>query len=93
MPRHLASATLGWRWLSGTVRYVSGQFEDDSNLRRLDDAVTLDAGAEIPLGKRLSLTLRGENLTDTRVEAAISGTGVVERATPRTLWVGLRLGS
>lgn len=92
VPKHLASATLGWRWLSGAVRYVSGQFEDDSNLRRLDDAVTLDAGAEVPLGHRLSLTLRGENLTNTRVEAAISGTGVVERATPRTIWVGLRLG-
>ena len=30
------------------------------------------------------------NLTDEEVVAGISGTGIVERATPRTLWFGLR---
>jgi outer membrane receptor protein involved in Fe transport len=90
VPRHLASATIGWRWISATLRHVSGQFEDDGNTRRLGDAVTLDAVANLPLSDRLSLLLRAENLTDTRVEAAISGAGVIERATPRTLWAGLR---
>lgn len=92
VPKHLASATLGWRWLSVTSRYVSAQFEDDGNLRRLHDALTLDAAAAIPLTWRLSITLRGENLTDTEVDAGISGAGIVERATPRTLWIGVRLG-
>jgi|CXWL01.1.fsa_nt_gi outer membrane receptor protein involved in Fe transport len=92
VPKHLASATLGWRWLSATARYVSAQFEDDGNLRGLGDAATLDAVASIPIGHRLTLALRGENVTNTRVEAALSGAGVVERATPRTLWVGLKLG-
>ena len=93
VPRHLASATLGWRWLSLSGRYVSAQFEDDGNFRTLRGATTLDAAANFPLGHRLSVTLRGENLTNTQVDAAISGLGVVERATPRTLWVGLKLGS
>lgn len=92
VPRHLASATLGWRWLSATARYVSKQFEDDGNLRSLRDALTLDAAASIPVTQRLSITLRGENLADTQVDAAISGAGIVERATPRTLWIGVRLG-
>lgn len=92
VPKHLASATLGWRWLSATARYVSSQFEDDGNLRSLGDAVTLDAAASIPIGNRVSLTLRGENVTNTRVDAAISGAGIVERAAPRTFWVGLKLG-
>ncbi len=34
---------------------------------------------------------RGENLFDERVEAGISGADIVERATPRTLWIGVRL--
>ncbi len=90
--KHSASATLGWKGLATTFRYVSGQFEDDLNLRRLADALTLDAVASLSLTKRLTLTLRGENLTNTRIEAAISAAGVIERATPRTLWVGLKLG-
>jgi vitamin B12 transporter len=91
--RHQASATLGWRWLSTTMRYVSRQFEDDQNQRRLRDAVTVDAVATIPLTDRLALSIRGENMTDTRVETAISASGVLERATPRTLWIGLRFGA
>ncbi len=91
VPKHLASGTLGWRWLSFTARYTSRQFEDDSNVRRLDDALTLDAVAEVPLNRQISLSLRGENLGDARVETAVSGTGIVERATPRTLWIGVRL--
>lgn len=92
VPKHLASATLGWRWLSGTVRYVSVQFEDDGNLRSLGDALTLDAAANISVTARLGIVLRGENLTNTQVDAGISGAGIVERATPRTLWIGVRLG-
>ena len=32
--------------------------------------------------------MRAENLFNARVEATISGTGIIERATPRTLWLG-----
>ncbi len=91
VPAHTASGTLGWRGLSTTLRYVSAQFEDDSNSRRLNDALTLDAVAVLPVTDRMSLFVRGENVTDARVETAISATGVIERAAPRTLWFGLRL--
>jgi outer membrane receptor protein involved in Fe transport len=95
-PRHTASGTLGWSdrklQASATLRYVSSQFEDDQNSRRLDDALTLDARLAVPLGKRMALEARAENLTNTRVEAAISADGVIERATPRTFWIGVRFG-
>ncbi len=96
-PRQTFSATLGWRGDTGARaslagRYVSGQYEDDLNAQRLHGAFTLDAAASWPLKGRLSVEARAENLFDQRVEAGISGDGVVERATPRTLWVGLRIG-
>lgn len=91
VPVHTGSGTLGWRGLSTTLRYISAQFEDDSNSRRLNDALTLDAVAVLPVTDRMSLFVRGENVTDARVETAISATGVIERAAPRTLWFGLRL--
>jgi vitamin B12 transporter len=95
-PKHTGSATLGWSRerlrVSATLRYVSGQFEDDQNSRRLADALTLDGFVQLPLTDRISLEARAENVTDTRVEAAISADGVIERATPRTLWLGVRFG-
>ena len=96
-PRHHASATLAWAEHQGpvasvTLRYVGRQYEDDQNARVLDEALTLDASALIPLAKGLALDLRAENLADARVEATVSGANLVERATPRTLWVGLRYG-
>jgi hypothetical protein len=69
---------------------LSGQYEDDLNSRRLDAATTLDAAAAIPLAGGFAVELRAENLTDTLVEAGISGANVLERASPRTLWIGLR---
>ncbi len=92
--RHQGSATLAWHrgaaLASLTARYTGPQFEDDQNTRALHSAFTLDAVARVPLGARLSAEARAENLADARVEAGISGPGVVERATPRTLWLGLR---
>ncbi|MEP9400692.1 TonB-dependent receptor [Sphingomonas silueang] len=95
-PAHSGSATLGWRRdriaLSATARYIGAQYEDDANLRRLADATTLDLVARLPLTRAITLEGRAENVTDTRIEAAVGGDGVVERAAPRTLWIGLRLG-
>ena len=94
-PRHSASATLAWRPRRGavasvTARYVGSQYEDDLNRQLIPDAFTIDAIGVLPLSRSLSLEARAENLTDARVVAGISGTGIVERATPRTLWLGLR---
>lgn len=91
---HQASATLGWQQGGAggslTARYAGPQYEDDQNLRQLADAVTFDATAALPVTSALAVELRAENLADARVEAGISGPGVIERATPRTLWVGFR---
>ena len=73
------------------LRRVGAQFEDDLNTRTLKGATTLDASASWPIGPRLLLVARGENLTDALVMAGIGGDGSIERATPRTLWIGLRL--
>jgi vitamin B12 transporter len=89
VPTHAASATLGWKGLSTTLRYVSRQFEEDLNRRNLGDALTVDAVVSVPIGRRLAVTLRAENITNTRIDAAISGTGVIERASPRAFWIGL----
>ena len=97
-PRHLASATVAyeapshWR-LSLTGRATSRQFDDDSNQRLLHAAATLDAAGDVPISRQLRLGVRAENLFDRRVEAAVSSDGVVERATPRTLWIDLRFKS
>ncbi len=72
-----------------TVRYYSSQFEDDSNRQRLRHAVTADAELRYRLAKGMAMRLAAENLFDTQVQAAISSAGIIERATPRTLWLGL----
>lgn len=92
--RHQGSVTLGWTRdgasLSLTGRYTGPQFEDDQNTRRLAEAFTLDARVAVPVTPSLAIEARGENLGDARVETAISGNDIVERATPRTLWLGVR---
>lgn len=74
-----------------TLRYVGKQNEDDLGLLVLGDALTLDAGLTWRLADVISLEARGENLFDELVPAAISSAGIVERATPRTLWIGARV--
>ena len=96
-PRHSLAAALTWGRADGAhasvaARWTGAQFEDDLNRQRLPAAVTFDAAATIPLAPRLALEARAENLADERVAAGISGQGVIERATPRTLWIGLRWG-
>jgi outer membrane receptor protein involved in Fe transport len=96
-PRVMLNGGLAWergrKTISLVIRHVGAQFEDDLNQERLRPATTLDAFAAWPLTRRLQLVARGENLFDKLVEAGIGGDGSVERATPRTLWIGLRFHS
>lgn len=89
---HQLSAHIGYSGdrlsVSGTARYVAAQFEDDLNVRALADALTFDAVIRVPVAKGFAVEARGENLTDARIETGVSGTGIVERASPRTLWIG-----
>jgi len=87
---------LGWdqgdRSASLMVRYVGAQFEDDLNRRRLPPAATIDGFVAWPVAAGLQLVVRGENLLNKRVLAGLAADGSAERATPRTLWLGLRFG-
>jgi len=91
------AGTLAFGWQEGAkgaqlvLRRVGAQFDDDLNTDVLKPATTLDAYAAWPLTRRLQLIARAENLTDALVMAGINGDNSVERATPRTLWIGLRL--
>ena len=93
-PRLSLSSSLAWHSgpaeASVTARYSGMQFEDDLNRQRLRSAFTLDASALLPLGRGLAVEGRVENIADEEVQAAVGAGGVVERATPRTVWIGLR---
>lgn len=95
-PKHSLTATINWRGSSGqraslTARYVGSQYEDDLNKQKLPSALTFDAAASMSVTTSLSVEARAENIGNERVVAGISGAGLVERATPRTLWIGLKL--
>ncbi|MFZ1566554.1 TonB-dependent receptor [Sphingorhabdus sp.] len=94
VPKHAGRVGASWK-VDGfhgdaTLRYIGKQSEDDANIRSLGDALTADIGLGYDLSERLRIDLRGENIFNARVEAAISSTGIIERANPRTLWLGVR---
>ena len=93
-PRHQLSSTIGFDQDglrgSATVRYVADQFEDDQNSRTLRHATTLDLTAGLPIAHGVSVEARAENVTNTLIPATLAADGTLERATPRTLWIGLR---
>jgi len=97
VPRHFATGSVGWfpqgndSGVNLTARYIGSQFEDDLGLLALDDALTLDARAALRISRNLLVELRGENLFDATVQAAISGPGIIERGMPRTIWLGVKL--
>ena len=94
-PRFAGTLSASWqrdgKGAEIVLRRVGAQFDDDLNTRVLDGATTLDASASWPLARRLQIVGRVENATDALVMAGIGSDGSVERATPRTLWIGLRL--
>jgi outer membrane receptor protein involved in Fe transport len=94
-PNFSASMAVGWQRGAKAaqiiVRRVGAQYDDDLNTDTLKGATTVDAFASWPLTRRVELVARGENLTDALVMAGIGGDGSIERATPRTLWIGIRL--
>jgi hypothetical protein len=42
------------------------------------------------LGHGLSIEARAENIGDALVVSGVSADGIIDRAQPRTLWLGLR---
>jgi outer membrane receptor protein involved in Fe transport len=93
-PRFALTGSISWerdrRSVSLVVRHVGSQFEDDLNVDRLKAATTVDAFVAWPVTRDLRAVFRAENLFDELVMAGAGGDGSIERATPRTLWIGLR---
>lgn len=95
-PRHAASATLAWTpragpSLSATLHHVGQQYEDDLETDVLKPATVVDGVATYPVTRGIALTARAENLFDETVMTRNAG-GSVDLGTPRTLWVGVRIG-
>jgi outer membrane receptor protein involved in Fe transport len=93
-PKFAATGAIGWedrgRAASLIVRHVDAQFEDDLNQQRLPPATTVDGFLAWPVFQRVQLVARAQNLFNEEVVAGISD-ATVERATPRTFWLGLRI--
>lgn len=96
-PRFGLTAGVAWhkdgRSLSVTIRHVGAQYEDDLNQDKLPPATTVDAFAAWPILRRLQLFAGAENVLDELVVAGIGSDHSVERATPRTVRIGLRFQS
>jgi outer membrane receptor protein involved in Fe transport len=95
VPKFAASSTITWRpaegWmLAASVRHTGAQFEDDLQTDSLPAATTLDAWATVPLGRDVSIFLRGENLTRETIITR-NQAGSIDLGSPRTLWAGLRV--
>ncbi|MEY4160358.1 MAG: hypothetical protein RLZZ136_979 [Pseudomonadota bacterium] len=94
-PKLAASATLGWQPRSGwslalTMRHVGAQYEDDLQANVLPAVTTVNAYAEMPLRRGLSLVLRGENLGDVAV-VTLNQPPAIDLGAPRTLWAGVKV--
>lgn len=94
-PNLITSASITWerdaRTFAIEVRHVGSQFEDDLNSHKLRPATTVDAFAAWPLSRSIQFTARGQNLLNETIEASRNDDGSIERASPRMIWLGLRL--
>jgi len=95
-PNLVLTGEVGWhdgaKAVSLLFRRTGAQFEDDLNTQRIRPATTIDAFVAWPLARRLQVIGRAQNLLDETVIATLGSDGTIERATPRTLWIGLRFG-
>lgn len=83
-PRHSVSVNADYRLAFGlgigaTVTHVGDSFDDAANTVRLDGYVLASLRAELPLGERLALYGRVENLFDEQYQT-VRGYGVFGRA-------------
>ena len=78
--------------LHGNARIDAGNtLVDDLETDVLPAATTIDAYAQLPLGKEMAIVLRGENLTDETIVTRNQG-GSIDLGTPLTVWVGVKVG-
>ena len=93
-PRHSASGSIAYvsdagAWVTLQGRFTGGQYDDDTNTRWLDPALTLDAGAGYPVASGVLLRLDVENLLDATVIAALTASGLETLAKRRAIRLGL----
>lgn len=93
---HYASAFINYSDTSGNKlslsgNYIGSRFENDVNSLSLSDALSFDASTVIRLTDNIFINARIENIFDAQIEAAIASDGIIERAQPRTIMIGLQL--
>lgn len=78
-----------WNW-SATLRYVGGQFDDDSNQYKLSSYITLDARVTKRIGERLDVFASVENAFDNEIQTRLDATGSIGVGAPRMCTAGFR---
>jgi vitamin B12 transporter len=92
-PEWTITGGLDWRALekltiSGQVRYVSTQFDDDQNLRRLPPGAELNGRAAWSLAPGQEIYLAVDNLADAKISTGKTADFVDSYSEPRTFRVG-----
>jgi vitamin B12 transporter len=92
-PEWTVTAGLDWHvleklTLSGNLRYVSAQFDDDQNIRRLAPGADLDARAAWSLGPDREVYLAIDNVADAKISTGKTADFVDSYSEPRTFRVG-----
>ena len=72
-------------------RFVDEQFEDDLNSLELGSSVLVDFAVSVPVGPRLLVFLRAENVFDEELEAGRTADGLLTMGTPFLVHGGFRL--
>jgi outer membrane receptor protein involved in Fe transport len=92
-PEWTVTGGLDWRaleklTLSAQVRYVSAQFDDDQNLRRLPPGAELNARAAWSLGPGQEVYVAVDNLANANISTGKTADFVDSYSEPRTFRVG-----
>ena len=92
-PEWTVTGGLDWRALekltiSGQIRYVSAQFDDDQNVRRLPPGAELNARAAWSLAPGQEVYLAVDNLADAKTSTGKTADFVDSYSEPRTFRVG-----
>ncbi len=70
--------------------YSSSQFEDDSNIRVLDNSSIANIFSNFLIADSTSIYISLENIFNKRSQAGISKDGLITYGPPRFLWLGLK---
>lgn len=86
----LSGNSTDWRWSFGG-RFVSGQFDDDQNARRLKQYVCFDLMLARKLWKGCEVFVGVENLANTEIQSRRDADGTIGVTSPRSCLGGVRV--